>query len=263
MLLFSGYNVNLADPVVGSRKIQQAQTKVIKYCSDGCRHHKPGPVDRKIEKAIVALLNAEPGSGIEATAAKSKFVKGDQRNIITMQEVEDLMFQPMPQPASDTLASQPTAEASDASDVDSQADSLVPTSEGTVDGLTSREGSQEPATTDSTDTIGESSLPSESQSTADVDLRKRKEGHRRADQREMIRRAARRLIVFGCEQKRHDRRDNHPKKPNKRTTKGSTAGDQEVAEETVRRKCEALMNGIVVEPSFAKGNWAIRWREGI
>ena len=27
------------------------------------------------------------------------------------------------------------------------------------------------------------------------------------------------------------------------------------------RKAEALMNGMVVEPSFAKGNWAIRWRE--
>ncbi|KAK8133308.1 hypothetical protein PG999_001481 [Apiospora kogelbergensis] len=28
-----------------------------------------------------------------------------------------------------------------------------------------------------------------------------------------------------------------------------------------RRYCEAVMNGKVVEPSFAKGNWGIRWRE--
>lgn len=28
-----------------------------------------------------------------------------------------------------------------------------------------------------------------------------------------------------------------------------------------RRLCEAVMNGHVVEPSFAKGDWAIRRRE--
>jgi hypothetical protein len=29
-----------------------------------------------------------------------------------------------------------------------------------------------------------------------------------------------------------------------------------------RKMCEAVMNGSVVEPSFAKGDWAVRWREG-
>jgi hypothetical protein len=28
-----------------------------------------------------------------------------------------------------------------------------------------------------------------------------------------------------------------------------------------RRKCEAVMGASVVEASFAKGDWAIRWRE--
>lgn len=35
----------------------------------------------------------------------------------------------------------------------------------------------------------------------------------------------------------------------------------ESPQETPRRKCEALMNGQVVEPSFANGNWATRWRD--
>lgn len=251
----------MTDPVVGSRKIRQAQTKIIKYCSDGCRHHKPGPLDRKIEKVIVALLNAEPGSGIEATAAKSKFVKGDRRNIIAMQEVEDLMFHPKPQPVIDVSASQSTAEALHDSDVDAQIHLQAPPSEGSVGGLASRDGSQEPATSDSTESYDERSLPGASHSTAEDDLKKKQEGHRRAEQREMVRRAARRLIAFGCDQKRHDRHSSHPKKPNKRTTKASIAADEAAEEDMVRRKCEALMNGAVVEPSFAKGNWAIRWRE--
>jgi hypothetical protein len=28
-----------------------------------------------------------------------------------------------------------------------------------------------------------------------------------------------------------------------------------------RRKCEAVMSGQVVEPSFAKGDWSVRWRD--
>ena len=58
----------------------------------------------------------------------------------------------------------------------------------------------------------------------------------------MVRRAARRAVVFGLA--------------------ADDAGDatlQNVADQ--RRKCEAVMHGQVVEPSFAKGNWSIRWRE--
>ncbi|CAI6340058.1 unnamed protein product [Periconia digitata] len=66
---------------------------------------------------------------------------------------------------------------------------------------------------------------------------KRREGQRRADEREMVRRAARRLVAFG-----------------------SAAADGEGEE---RRKCEAVMKGVVVEASFAKGEWGIRWREKV
>lgn len=62
---------------------------------------------------------------------------------------------------------------------------------------------------------------------------KRNQGQRRAREREMVRCAARRGVVFGF---------------------AVDAGNE-------RRKCEAVRQGQVVEPSFAKGDWAIRWRE--
>ncbi|KAF2481145.1 hypothetical protein BDY17DRAFT_183339 [Neohortaea acidophila] len=62
-----------------------------------------------------------------------------------------------------------------------------------------------------------------------------REGQERANVREVIRGAARRAVVFGL----------------------PSSSDNET-----RRKCEAVVDGKVVEPSFAKGDWGIRWREG-
>ena len=64
---------------------------------------------------------------------------------------------------------------------------------------------------------------------------KRREGQRRADEREMVRKAARRGCAFGF----------------------AVEGQDEP------RKCEAVMKGGVVEASFAKGEWGIRWREKV
>jgi hypothetical protein len=64
---------------------------------------------------------------------------------------------------------------------------------------------------------------------------KRLEGQRVADEKELVKRAARRGCVFGF------------------------ADTEGLGERT--RMCEAIMNGKVVEPSFAKGDWGIRWRE--
>jgi hypothetical protein len=61
---------------------------------------------------------------------------------------------------------------------------------------------------------------------------KRLEGQRVAEEKELVKRAARRGCVFGF-----------------------AVRDGEV------KMCEAIMNGKVVEPSFAKGDWGIRWRE--
>lgn len=62
-----------------------------------------------------------------------------------------------------------------------------------------------------------------------------REGQERANVREVIRGAARRAVVFGL----------------------PSSSDNET-----RRKCEAVVDGKVIEPSFAKGDWGIRWREG-
>lgn len=64
---------------------------------------------------------------------------------------------------------------------------------------------------------------------------KRREGQRKADEREMVRKAARRGCAFGFT----------------------------VPDEAEKRKCEAVMKGVVVEASFAKGEWGVRWRERI
>jgi hypothetical protein len=64
---------------------------------------------------------------------------------------------------------------------------------------------------------------------------KRREGQRRAEEREMVRKAARRGCAFGF----------------------AVDGEED------KRKCEAVMKGAVVESSFAKGEWGVRWRERV
>ena len=68
---------------------------------------------------------------------------------------------------------------------------------------------------------------------SDEMLKKRREGQKKADQRELVRCAARRGVAFGFV----------------------------VGEGEERRMCEAVMQGKVVESSFAKGDWGVRWRE--
>ena len=60
----------------------------------------------------------------------------------------------------------------------------------------------------------------------------RERGMQKAKEREMVRRAARRGVAFGFEM-----------------------------EEGKRRSVEAVQWGRVVESSFAKGEWGVRWRE--
>lgn len=92
------------------------------------------------------------------------------------------------------------------------------------------------------------------------DLEKRLQGARRAEEREMVRRAARRTIVFGVEVQ-----NSGSEVPNDSISKGKAkrgAAQEDRASPAIElRKAEALMSGVVVEPSFAKGNWSIRWRE--
>ncbi|KAI4728288.1 hypothetical protein E4T49_03894 [Aureobasidium sp. EXF-10728] len=85
-------------------------------------------------------------------------------------------------------------------------------------------------------------------------LQKRREGQRRAEEKEMVKCAARRAVVFGLESSRVMTGE---------AKKGKKAKDDEDGEvkQEGRRMCEAVMHGAVVEPSYAKGDWSIRWRE--
>lgn len=88
----------------------------------------------------------------------------------------------------------------------------------------------------------------------------RQAGQDQAEKREMVRRAARRGVVFGFLIPNDLPQTTKPTKAKKRRAKGEADEDDEVPSER-RRFCEAVMRGSVVEPSYAKGNWAIRWRE--
>ncbi|KAJ9659672.1 hypothetical protein H2201_007263 [Coniosporium apollinis] len=89
---------------------------------------------------------------------------------------------------------------------------------------------------------GEISKAERQEESAEV-IQKRLEGQRKAEEREMVRRAARRGCAFGFVVGSQDGKDANGKK----------------SEE--RRKCEAIMNDQAVEASYAKGEWGIRWRE--
>ncbi|KAK7986928.1 hypothetical protein PG988_001916 [Apiospora saccharicola] len=80
----------------------------------------------------------------------------------------------------------------------------------------------------------------------EASLQKRIAGQRRAREREMVRCAARRGWRLASGKHGHD---------------GGEGGDKGDDTKNRRKFCEAVMSGKVVEPSFAKGNWSIRWRE--
>jgi hypothetical protein len=96
---------------------------------------------------------------------------------------------------------------------------------------------------------GEKGWAERSEETEDMKA-KRKEGQRRAEEKEMVKRAARRGCAFGFVVQGENSRDTPFK------------SDAKVDGE-VRKKCEAVMKGVAVEASFAKGEWGIRWREDV
>lgn len=109
---------------------------------------------------------------------------------------------------------------------------------------------------------------------SEVDAEKRRQGARRAEEREMVRRAARRVVVFGVSIPQPESMTgitgpSVKGKKGKGRKQRERDGDEDEETDTepgteagvLMRKAEALMAGMVVEPSFAKGNWSIRWRE--
>lgn len=322
--------------VIGDRKKTSGATEV-KYCSQRCRHQKPGPLDRKIEATFAKLLEgATPESIKEAlsedkgkeTAEKegrkslekdnfsdddSKFgkknskthkkkgsktkntAKGDHRIIIDCTAVEELVFNREKDPEkvygrrknrrarfvvekpedwkSVDMVDTPNPPATGAgvgagaTDTASSAEEAYSDSEPEDEGGIALDRST--ATADANQKLGDTVeygygggkiRPPQSQSDINGSVggekgwaerqheteeakQRRLEGQRRADEREMVRKAARRGCAFGFVVEGEE------------GVRGGEKGE--------KRKCEAVMKGVVVEASFAKGEWGVRWREKV
>ncbi|KAF2747942.1 hypothetical protein M011DRAFT_466981 [Sporormia fimetaria CBS 119925] len=284
--------------VIGSRKTQATQKhqQSVKYCSSRCKHSKPGPVDRRIEATFLALLNGQTPPGLagdddsntntSATQAepnptshqphtsksKKKKAKGDNRITVDCATVEALVFAREKDPEkvygrkknraargvrdededemchrgyseADNQNTDPmtkgrtSGEQKDEDDADSGVD-LDPTAlagHATEDGkIHHSAGKIRPpqSKSDVNGSIGgEKGWAERGEETEEMKA-KRMDGQRKAEEREMVRRAARRGCAFGF-----------------------------VGEDGERRKCEAVMKGVAVEASFAKGEWGVRFRE--
>lgn len=225
-------------------------------------------MDWRIEQTIVSLLNAEPESGLEKTAAKTRVVKGDHRIVVTCDEIEDLVFGSRFDPEkvygrrknrASRVIGKKDAEWKSVDMEDSEEDSS-----GSHRDLREQNtiGPRiRPPQTESeiNFSIGGERGRAEKIDESPQDQEKRVQGQKRAEEREMIRRAARRGVVFGFLVEAGPAEDHTKSKRNKSAS--IEGGVMVESKDLVRRKCEALMNGSIVEPSFAKGNWSIRWRE--
>lgn len=225
---------------------------------------KPGRLDKEIEDAFVRHLQGEEEMQIESppNKRKNKKAKGQTRILVPCDIVEERVFGQRKDPdkvfgrrknrASRVI---PEREDGETSDIDERAnhyeeedlgadiinDMLGRTVSGETDpsvtaSLSVRSGTRiRPAQSVSqvNGSIGGEKGRAERMEETDEMREKRSEGQRRAREREMVRCAARRGVVFGFV----------------------------IDGRLEPRKCEAVRQGQVVEPSFAKGDWAIRWRE--
>ncbi|KAF2763489.1 hypothetical protein EJ05DRAFT_507076 [Pseudovirgaria hyperparasitica] len=254
--------------IMNSKKSNPISANTVKYCSARCRGRKPGPNDKRIERAIVDLLDGKDASGLELTAAKAKCVKGDKRLIVTMDEIEAIVFGSRFDPekiygrkknrAKRALDSEENSNTVDTED--SGLSEITGTTAVVTDTVRGGASIRLPQTlSDVNGSIGGEKSRAERQVESEEALDKRAVGDRRAEEREMVRRAARRGIVFGFVAQGHGMADIQDKASRVKECKYGQS-DKDRSEDTLR-KCEAVMLGQVVEPSFAKGDWGIRWRE--
>ncbi|KAI0141188.1 hypothetical protein F4776DRAFT_553658 [Hypoxylon sp. NC0597] len=261
--------------VINSRRVaaHDSNTNTPSYCSQRCRNNKPRKLDREIEAMFVHMLSKEGGTGTgthkrgQGEKTRKGTTKGDPRIIVSCDEVEKAVFgdrtdlektlrrkknrasRTLPVPADEDVLSDSAASEEWLADGDNAVapdDEYNPSS--SIDGdvlarMAVRSGSRiRPPQNVSlvNGSVGGEKGRAERSSETKENARRRLEGQRKAQQREMVRSAARRGVVFGFAV--------------------SVGGDGDGGG-TQSRKCEAVMQGKVVEPSFAKGDWGVRWRE--
>lgn len=201
-------------------------------------------------------------------------MKGDRRIIITCDEVEQIVFGSRHDP-SKTFGRRKNRASRALGDQDEEWKSvdMVDTDDSSLDHPEQTQQSPQlppgprirPAQIESAvngSVGGEKGWAERHEETSD-ELKKRLEGQRRAEEREMVRRAARRLIVFGRPIDTAAEEVSKGQSKIKSRAKNDNMKDVSDSATQHTRKCEALMNGAIVEPSFAKGDWSIRWREEV
>lgn len=254
--------------VVGARKttaaaIANANTPA-KYCSSRCRNQKPGKLDREIERVFVSYLTGQDGA-VQGNRGKGgpggqKKAKGDPRILVACSIVEDAVFghdnTHIQSGCSDPLELEEIeAVGTQVPRDDPPPDDVVAghINSAQVDGdvlarMSVRSGTRirpPQSVSEVNGSVGGEKGKAERIEETDEMLEKRRQGQKRARQREMVRCAARRGVAFGFVGE--ERRAN--------------ADGEKTADLGKKRLCEAVMAGKVVEPSFAKGDWSVRWRE--
>lgn len=201
-------------------------------------------MDKKIDRTILAMLEGHEDSGLDMHAVQSRFKKGDRRIMITMNEVERVAFDRTSHDAED-----PDPRTDEDFDDEDMQKYLARNKRETEDDGAEDSDSDQGVSLSSSEPAGKPQAVLEGD-------QKRLAGQKKADEREMVRRSARRAVVFGFPVQAEAASLTTPAK-SKKGSKAMIAPE----ELPTRRYCEALMNGKLVDPSFAKGNWSIRWRD--
>ncbi|KAL2207987.1 hypothetical protein CC79DRAFT_1368842 [Sarocladium strictum] len=227
-----------------SHKAAEASATPPKYCSSRCRGLKPRSKDRKVEAAFAALLDEKtefeeediPNAVLDARQ-KPK-AKGEKRLTIPCSAVETLIYGDRSDPTKvygrrKNRASRAIATPDD-SDGEGASTRVYHVEDGNEAVPTAFAGKVRPSQhlASVNGSIGGEKGRAEREAETAEDTEKRLEGQKIADEKEAVKRAARRLCIFGIEDEKGE-----------------------------RRMCEAVMQGSIVEPSFAKGDWGVRWRE--
>ncbi|KAK3937802.1 hypothetical protein QBC46DRAFT_442663 [Diplogelasinospora grovesii] len=230
-------------------KICSGSREIKYYCSRRCRSSRPGRVDREIEAAFVRFLTGEeevPGmGGGMSSKAKGKGKgrgKGDKRVLVPCDVVEEFVFGERKTNNNGDRADGKNGRnrTEDGDDGNTRDNNAI---EADIRSGTRIRPQQQVSEVNGS--VGGEKGWAERIEETEAMKEKREEGQRRALEREMVRGAARRGVIFGF------------LLPGGHADKGD--GIQGKGEN--RRKCEAVMQGKVVEPSFAKGDWGVRWRE--
>lgn len=277
---------------IGARRAHSSKATIaseIKYCSDKCKRRKPSSAptsrDGRIEAALEALLEgrAVPVEGDEEVEVKPrcKPKKGDPRIVVKLSEIEMAVFGDRSDPEKvygrkKNRRMQCTPERGKWTSVDMEEGPPAPVVANSGDAATAdplfddandngeagggvRINSHHVRALQSRSEVnfsvgGERGWAEKIEETPEM-LAKRREGQQRAEERELVRNAARRAVAFGIWTQCAT-----PESAAKQGEKGRERAQNE-SERRRKRKCEALMSGQVVEPSFAKGDWEIRFRE--